>query len=70
MSNSLGPDQVLHYVGPDLGPKSLQWLSIDNTSRLQLLSILRRPFCVVYSLFIVAPIVCVGFVLGFCFVMQ
>ena len=45
MSNSFDPDQVLHYVGPDLGRKCLQRLSTDNTSRLQLLSVLRQPFC-------------------------
>ena len=33
MSNSLDPDQVPHFVGPHLGPNSLQRLSADNTSR-------------------------------------
>ena len=33
MSNSLDPDQALHYVQPDLGPNCLQRLSADNTSR-------------------------------------
>ena len=33
MSNSLDPDQDRHCVGPDLGPKSLQKLSADDTSR-------------------------------------
>ena len=32
MSNILDPDQVLHFVGPDLGPNSLQMLSADDTS--------------------------------------
>ena len=31
MSNSLDPDQARHFVGPDLGPNCLQWLSADNT---------------------------------------
>ena len=30
MSNSLDSDQDHHYVGPDLGPNCLQWLSADN----------------------------------------
>ena len=29
MSNSLDPDQAGHFVGPDLGPKCLQRLSVD-----------------------------------------
>ena len=33
VSNSLDPDQDRHYVGPDLGPNCLQWLSADDTSR-------------------------------------
>ena len=33
MSNSLDPDQVLHYIGPDLGPYCLQRLSVDCPSR-------------------------------------
>ena len=33
MSNILDPDQALHFVGPDLGPNSLQMLSADDTSR-------------------------------------
>ena len=33
MPNSLDPDQARHFVGPDLGPNSLQSLSADNTSR-------------------------------------
>ena len=32
VSISLDPDQARQYVGPDLGPKCLQWLSGDNTS--------------------------------------
>ena len=33
MSNSLDPDQVLHFVGPDPDPKCLQKLSAeDNTT--------------------------------------
>ena len=32
VSNGLGPDQDLHSVGPDLGPKCLQRLSADNKS--------------------------------------
>ena len=31
MSNSLGPDQARHFVGPDLGPNGLQRLSVDHT---------------------------------------
>ena len=30
VSNSLDPDQARHFVGPDLGPKCLQRLSVDN----------------------------------------
>ena len=30
VSNSLDPDQARHFVGPDLGPNSLQRLSADN----------------------------------------
>ena len=30
MSNSLDPDQDLHFVGPDLDPNSLQRLSADD----------------------------------------
>ena len=33
VSNSLDPDQVRLYVGPDLGPNCLQSLSADDTSR-------------------------------------
>ena len=33
VANSLDPDQARHYVGPDLGPNCLQWLSADGTSR-------------------------------------
>ena len=32
MSNSLGPDQARHFIGPDLGPNCLQRLSADNKS--------------------------------------
>ena len=32
VSNSLDPDQDLHYVGPDLGPNCLQRLSADLQS--------------------------------------
>ena len=32
VSNSLDPDQARHNVRPDLGPKCLQRLSVDNTS--------------------------------------
>ena len=31
MSNRLGPDQVGHFVRPDLGPNRLNWLLADNT---------------------------------------
>ena len=31
VSNSLDPDQVRHYVGPDLGPNCLRRLSADDT---------------------------------------
>ena len=33
MSNNLDPDQAQHFVGPDLGPNCLQWLSADDTCR-------------------------------------
>ena len=33
VSNSLDPDQARHFVGPNLGPNCLQWLSADNKSR-------------------------------------
>ena len=32
MSNGLDPDQDRHFVGPDLGPNCLLWLSADNKS--------------------------------------
>ena len=32
MPNSLDPDQARRFVGPDLGPNCLQWLSSDDTS--------------------------------------
>ena len=31
VSNSLDPDQVQHFVGPNLGPNCLQRLSADDT---------------------------------------
>ena len=31
VSNSLDPDQVRRFVGPDLGPNCLQRLSVDDT---------------------------------------
>ena len=33
MSNSLDPDQVRRFVGPDLAPNCLRMLSADDTSR-------------------------------------
>ena len=33
MANTLDPDQAGHFVGPDLGPSSLQRLSADGSSR-------------------------------------
>ena len=33
VSNSLEPDQVRHFVVPDLGPNCLQKLSADDTDR-------------------------------------
>ena len=33
VSNSLDPDQVQHFVQPDLGPNCLQRLSADDTSK-------------------------------------
>ena len=33
VSNSLDPDQARYFVGPDLGPKCLQKLSADDTSK-------------------------------------
>ena len=32
VSYGLDPDQDQHYVGTDLAPNSLQWLSADNKS--------------------------------------
>ena len=32
VSNSLDPDQVLHFAGPDLGPNCLHMLSEDDTT--------------------------------------
>ena len=29
----LGPDQTRQYVGPNLGPSRLQWLSADDITR-------------------------------------
>ena len=31
VSNSLDPDQARHFVGPDLGPNCLLWLSANST---------------------------------------
>ena len=31
MSNRLDPDQVQHFVGPDLGPNCLQKFTADDT---------------------------------------
>ena len=33
MSNSLDPDQARQFIWPDLGPKGLQKLSAEDTSR-------------------------------------
>ena len=33
MSNNLDPDQVRHFVGPDLDPNCLQRLSADDTRK-------------------------------------
>ena len=33
VSNSLDPDQVLHFVRPALGPNWLQRLSADDTGK-------------------------------------
>ena len=33
LSNSLDEDQARRFVGPNLGPNWLQWLSADNKSR-------------------------------------
>ena len=33
VSNCLGPDQNLHFEGPDLGPNGLLWLSMDDIFR-------------------------------------
>ena len=30
VSNSLDPDQTRHFVGPDLGPSCLDWLSAED----------------------------------------
>ena len=36
VSNSLDPDQDRHFVGPDLSPNCLEWLSAgDNSHRLK-----------------------------------
>ena len=32
-SNSLDPEEARLFDEPDLGPKYLQWLSADSTSR-------------------------------------
>ena len=32
LSNSFDPDQVRHFIGPDLGPNCLQRLSANGTS--------------------------------------
>ena len=37
VSNSLDPDQALHFVRADLGPNCLQKLSEDDTSRLRII---------------------------------
>ena len=39
MSNSLDPDQARLFVGPDLGPNSLQMISADNTGRQRVLGV-------------------------------
>ena len=39
-SNSLDPDQVRHFVVPDLGPNCFQKLSADGTSRVSRSSVL------------------------------
>ena len=39
----LDPDQARHFVGPDLDPKCLQWLSAYDTSR-QRINALRAHF--------------------------
>ena len=31
MQNILDLDQARHFIGPDLGPNCLQWLSVDDT---------------------------------------
>ena len=40
MSNSLVPDQVRRFVGPDLGPNCLPKLSADDTGRQRFNSIM------------------------------
>ena len=34
VSNSLDPDQARHFVGPDVGPSSLQRLSSDTNVKI------------------------------------
>ena len=46
MSNSLDPDQARRNVGPDLGPKYLQRLSADDTSRQRANLLLTNTLCV------------------------
>ena len=41
VSNGLDPDQARRFVGPDLGPNSLQLLSADDTCRLSVNKIQR-----------------------------
>ena len=46
MSNSLGPDQARHFVGPNLGPNCLQKMSADDTSRQRLKRSKRVSDCI------------------------
>ena len=43
VSNSLDPDQVRHFVGPDLGPKCLQGLAANDLSSVEGKEILTHP---------------------------
>ena len=49
MSNSLDPDQVQHFVGPDLGPICFQRFSADSKSHhLRVKSLLSLNPCMIF----------------------
>ena len=62
MSNCLDPDQDRHYVGPDLGPNCLRWLSADCLWRQRVKALTRKKnliyvFCFSRLLHIFADII-------------